>query len=193
MKRVLFSMTVLLLALVAAQDLAAQKKGTGILSGVVLGPDDRPVSHASVSYQSSAGMAPHEFENYRSVCLRGPLGCFSCAVRGQQDPLFYPLRFKPYRQLPARTHRLLDTYGGDSPVHLGCGAILAKAITSPPDWKKPRSTASAGAGVRRGRRGLCRRRQTTPCRLCANQSTDIRAVNPTTVGNRSRWSATRRR
>jgi len=59
MRRVLFSMTVLLLALVAAQDLAAQKKGTGILSGVVLGPDDRPVSHASVSYQSSAGMAPH--------------------------------------------------------------------------------------------------------------------------------------
>src|SRR5260370_9255451 len=59
MKRVLFSMTVLLLALVAAQNLAAQKKGAGILSGVVLGPDDRPVSHASVSYQSSAGLAPH--------------------------------------------------------------------------------------------------------------------------------------
>ena len=52
-------MTVLLVALLTAQGLAAQKKGAGVLSGVVLGPDDRPVSHASVSYQSSAGMAPH--------------------------------------------------------------------------------------------------------------------------------------
>jgi uncharacterized lipoprotein NlpE involved in copper resistance len=59
MKRALFSMTVLLLALLAAQNLAAQRKGSGVLNGVVLGPDDRPVPHASVSYQSSAGMAPH--------------------------------------------------------------------------------------------------------------------------------------
>ena len=59
MRRTLFSMTMLLVALLTAQGLAAQKKGAGVLSGVVLGPDDRPVSHASVSYQSSAGMAPH--------------------------------------------------------------------------------------------------------------------------------------
>jgi hypothetical protein len=31
----------------------------GTLSGVVLGPDDKPVPHASVMYQSAAGMAPH--------------------------------------------------------------------------------------------------------------------------------------
>jgi hypothetical protein len=59
MRRALFSMTVLLLALVAAQNLAAQGKGSGVLSGVVLGPDDKPVPHASVTYQSSAGIAPH--------------------------------------------------------------------------------------------------------------------------------------
>jgi hypothetical protein len=29
------------------------------LTGVVLGPDDRPVAHAAVSYQSSGGAAPH--------------------------------------------------------------------------------------------------------------------------------------
>lgn len=34
-------------------------KGPGELTGVVLGPDDKPVPHASVTYQSSAGMAPH--------------------------------------------------------------------------------------------------------------------------------------
>ena len=59
MRRVLISMLAMLVALVCAQNLAAQKKGAGVLSGVVLGPDDRPVPHASVTYQSSAGIAPH--------------------------------------------------------------------------------------------------------------------------------------
>jgi len=36
-----------------------QHKGSSTLNGVVLGPDDRPVAHASVSYQSSGGSAPH--------------------------------------------------------------------------------------------------------------------------------------
>src|SRR6202048_970523 len=59
MRRALFSVMMLLLSLVAAQNLAAQHKGAGVISGVVLGPDDRPVPHASVTYQSSAGVAPH--------------------------------------------------------------------------------------------------------------------------------------
>jgi Carboxypeptidase regulatory-like domain len=59
MKRALFSVAILLFVLAAAQNLAAQHKGAGVLSGVVLGPDDRPVPHASVTYQSSAGIAPH--------------------------------------------------------------------------------------------------------------------------------------
>ncbi len=60
MRRILFSMLVLLLVLMCAQNLAAQRRGgAGVLSGVVLGPDDKPVPHASVTYQSSAGIAPH--------------------------------------------------------------------------------------------------------------------------------------
>jgi hypothetical protein len=59
MRRALLSMMMLLLSMVAAQNLAAQGKGSGVLSGVVLGPDDKPVPHASVTYQSSAGIAPH--------------------------------------------------------------------------------------------------------------------------------------
>src|SRR5262249_15626998 len=34
-------------------------KSPTILTGVVLGPDDKPVANASVSYQSSSGNAPH--------------------------------------------------------------------------------------------------------------------------------------
>jgi Carboxypeptidase regulatory-like domain len=36
-----------------------QSKASGTLTGVVIGPDDRPVAHAVVSYQSSGGNAPH--------------------------------------------------------------------------------------------------------------------------------------
>lgn len=40
--------------------LAAQRHaGHGALTGTVIGPDDKPVSHALVTYQSSAGMKPH--------------------------------------------------------------------------------------------------------------------------------------
>ena len=61
MKRTLLLITIILLALVAARGVAAapQSKGSAILTGTVLGPDDRPVAHASVSYQSSGGKAPH--------------------------------------------------------------------------------------------------------------------------------------
>jgi hypothetical protein len=61
MKRALISLAVFVLALVAARGLVAvpQSKGSATLSGVVIGPDDKPAPHASVSYQSSDGSAPH--------------------------------------------------------------------------------------------------------------------------------------
>jgi hypothetical protein len=61
MRRAILLATILLLALVAARGVSAtpQHKGSATLSGIVLGPDDRPVAHASVSYQSSSGNAPH--------------------------------------------------------------------------------------------------------------------------------------
>jgi hypothetical protein len=34
-------------------------KGTSVLTGVVIGPNDKPVVHAAVSYQSSGGNAAH--------------------------------------------------------------------------------------------------------------------------------------
>ena len=50
-----------LLVLLAARGVSAapQGKGSATLTGTVLGPDDRPVARASVSYQSSSGNAPH--------------------------------------------------------------------------------------------------------------------------------------
>ncbi len=61
MRRALVLIAFFLLTLVTAHGVSAapQRKGSSTLSGVVLGPDDRPVAHASVSYQSSAGTAPH--------------------------------------------------------------------------------------------------------------------------------------
>src|SRR5437879_4802176 len=59
MRRAFVTMIMVIVALAGAQNLAAQHKRAGVISGVVLGPDDRPVSHASVTYQSSAGIAPH--------------------------------------------------------------------------------------------------------------------------------------
>ena len=61
MRRTLLLLSILLLALVAARGVAAapQSRGSSVLTGVVLGPDDKPVANASVSYQLSSGSAPH--------------------------------------------------------------------------------------------------------------------------------------
>ena len=63
MRRIVLFITIFLLALVAVRGVSAapQRRGTGTatLNGVVLGPDDRPVAHAAVTYQSSGGNAPH--------------------------------------------------------------------------------------------------------------------------------------
>ena len=62
MRHMVLFRTIILLALVAAGGAAAaprHHKGTITLTGVVLGPDDKPVPHAAVTYQSSGGNAPH--------------------------------------------------------------------------------------------------------------------------------------
>lgn len=61
MKRVLICLAPLVLALLAGRFAVAmpQSHGTATLSGVVIGPDDKPVPHASVSYQVSDGSGPH--------------------------------------------------------------------------------------------------------------------------------------
>jgi hypothetical protein len=60
MKRTLILMVSMTAALVAVQTVRSEpQRGAGTLTGVVLGPDDKPVKHASVSYQSAAGDAPH--------------------------------------------------------------------------------------------------------------------------------------
>ncbi|HLK03708.1 MAG TPA: carboxypeptidase-like regulatory domain-containing protein [Candidatus Acidoferrum sp.] len=64
MKRVLAA-TVALLAIsaaaVQAQYVLKKKAGgsTGIISGLVLGPDDKPAPHAAITYQSGDGTSPH--------------------------------------------------------------------------------------------------------------------------------------
>jgi len=62
MRRTFLVLGILLLALTAVRGAIAQqakKTTSATLSGVVLGPDDKPVPHASITYQSSGGSAPH--------------------------------------------------------------------------------------------------------------------------------------
>jgi hypothetical protein len=61
MRRFVLLLAIFWLALVAVGNAAAapQSRGTATLTGVVLGPDDKPVPHAAVTYQSSGGNAPH--------------------------------------------------------------------------------------------------------------------------------------
>ncbi len=60
MRRALILSMVLFLAAFAAQRGAAEpQSGPGILAGVVIGPDDKPVPHAMITYQSGGGSAPH--------------------------------------------------------------------------------------------------------------------------------------
>ena len=64
MKRIVLFLAIVFLALLTVRSVVASPqhhKGAGIttLTGVVVGPDDKPVPHAAVTYQSSGGNAPH--------------------------------------------------------------------------------------------------------------------------------------
>ncbi len=64
MKRLLASVLALLtiMATVASAQYVIKKRGggpSGVISGVVIGPDDKPAPHAAITYQSSSGSAPH--------------------------------------------------------------------------------------------------------------------------------------
>jgi len=61
MKRGLTLSFIFLLGLAGAQQAMAepQSHGSGVVTGVVIGPDDKPVPHAIVTCQSGGGSAPH--------------------------------------------------------------------------------------------------------------------------------------
>jgi hypothetical protein len=61
MRRVRILSAVLFFALAAAHQAIGrpQSGGSGVVTGVVIGPDDKPVPHALVTYQSGGGTAPH--------------------------------------------------------------------------------------------------------------------------------------
>jgi Carboxypeptidase regulatory-like domain len=60
MRKIAIAIALMFASLAAVQSVrSSPQQGAGILSGVVLGPDDKPVKHASVTYQSAAGNAPH--------------------------------------------------------------------------------------------------------------------------------------
>lgn len=52
-------LTLFLAGIVSTALAAPPQKSLGSLSGIVIGPNDKPVPHAVVTYQSSAGHGPH--------------------------------------------------------------------------------------------------------------------------------------
>jgi hypothetical protein len=52
-------LAIIVFAVLLAARLTPAQTGAGTLSGVVLGPDDKPVANASITYQSGGGKAPH--------------------------------------------------------------------------------------------------------------------------------------
>jgi len=58
---IVLAILALLLAVVATVQAGQQHKAPqkASISGTVIGPDDKPVAHAAVTYQSSGGTAPH--------------------------------------------------------------------------------------------------------------------------------------
>jgi len=63
MKRILISAWICLLALVGSDKAAPQHgggaRGSGSLVGTVIGPNDKPVPNAMVTYQTGGGDTPH--------------------------------------------------------------------------------------------------------------------------------------
>lgn len=61
MKRIILFLVAAAMAMMLVHPAAANRspKGSGVIEGVVIGPDDKPVSRASISYQSSGGNKPH--------------------------------------------------------------------------------------------------------------------------------------
>ncbi len=63
MKRIVASLLALLVlpvtALQAQYVIKKKTASSGVISGVVLGPDDKPAPHAAITYQSSSGSSPH--------------------------------------------------------------------------------------------------------------------------------------
>jgi hypothetical protein len=75
MKRALIFLAMCSLALARTSCVLAgpqytQPKGTSTITGVVIGPDDRPAAHAEISYQNSDGSGPH-------VTRADAHGCFT--------------------------------------------------------------------------------------------------------------------
>jgi hypothetical protein len=61
MKRIIPFLVAAVVVLLLVNPASADRrhKGSCVIEGVVIGPDDKPVSRASISYQSSGGNKPH--------------------------------------------------------------------------------------------------------------------------------------
>jgi hypothetical protein len=120
MKRALNFLVVFVVVLVAASNVLAapqQSKGTASISGVVIGPNDKPAPHASVSYQSSDGRAPHAvFADAHGRFTISQLKADSYDIRASAKGVFSDWqRNLPLRKGQARSVELHLIYAKEMP------------------------------------------------------------------------------
>jgi Carboxypeptidase regulatory-like domain len=94
-----------------------QTKGTASISGVVIGPDDKPAAHASVSYQFSDGTGPHAvFADSHGHFTISQLKANSYDVRASAKGIFSDWqRNIPLRKGQSRTLELHLIYAKEMP------------------------------------------------------------------------------
>jgi hypothetical protein len=120
MKRSLIFLAAFIAVLVAASGILAapqQSKGTASISGVVIGPNDKPAPHASVSYQSSDGRAPHAvFADAHGRFTISQLSADSYDIRASAKGIFSDWqRNIPLRKGQARSVELHLIYAKEMP------------------------------------------------------------------------------
>jgi hypothetical protein len=120
MKRALIFLATFIALLVAAPGVRAepqQSKGTASISGVVIGPNDKPAPHASVSYQSSDGRAPHAvFADAHGRFTISQLSADSYDIRASAKGIFSDWqRNIPLRKGQARSVELHLIYAKEMP------------------------------------------------------------------------------
>lgn len=106
---------------------AAPGKARGSLSGVVLGPDDKPVPRANVKYQSSAGRGPHAVRADSKGRFLIPLRADNYDVRASSKGLFSEW------EKNVSVHRGRDTYITLRLIY------TRQPLPKTPPAKKPRS------------------------------------------------------
>jgi len=127
---ILFAIIALFLAAVASVKAGQQHKPTGkaSISGTVIGPDDKPVPRAAVTYQSSGGTAPHAIHadahgHFLITNLRGDIYDIRASAKGIFSEWEKNLVVRPGQQKTITLHLI---YAKEMPAPGAIGTPVKK-------------------------------------------------------------------